>query len=382
MNIESPRNQGLELTLQYLGERFQNHTISCGDAQDIVIFEKILTKIAAHNMESRNKKKLNGVNVKNAFYFEFGKMSEGSAKIGISIRYAPENFAVAGGPMDPDLNPMSYMEEAFRILMKIFQGSESKETVRYFKLIKNYLKDFGKNLKNEDKIRFVESRQYANADVFYDSETRKTILNRRHKSLKRVVGSGKILGSKSDGSVYIRPQNYEDFVFKGHPNKAKTVFDGCMGSEVEFVLEAEPSDDKKMGVIKNFHYLELAPEKNCQDDSVKSCMEELDKYAKCEKGWLDGEGEKMHPAAIQDARKFVEMAPEFARRYLISPLPEGHIFIEFAFDGWEKCLKFSGKGVKAFGYDLGKQFPKFERSFAKFGPNVVEFLLSHNPGDL
>lgn len=374
MRPESESRQDLELTLQYSGARFDSHTLSCSDVQDIAIFEKMLTKIAKRKIERVGRRGDGKFNMKNTFYFELGKISEGSAKVGITVRYAPEDPSGMLPAMAPGFKPISCMEDAFCTLMEIFQGKQDRETRECFKLIGNDIKSFGKNLRESEEINFVESSRYANYGVSYNSETRKKISARARKTANRIVGSGRIAGARENGYVYVNSEDHGSFIFKGHSNKAKVSFDGRIGVEVEFVLEAELDQENKITRVKKSHYLGFAPKNSNHADRIKFCMEELEKYSKCEEGWLNGEGEKTDPAAIKNARKFVKISPELANRYLISPTPEGYIFIEFIHDGWRKCLEFSNRGVRAFGYDLGKKLDKFERLFTEPDSDLVEFI--------
>lgn len=58
MRRQAQVNQGLRLTLQYTGERFDGKALSCADAQDLAVFERMLTKVTDRRIKSSGKEGL------------------------------------------------------------------------------------------------------------------------------------------------------------------------------------------------------------------------------------------------------------------------------------------------------------------------------------
>lgn len=375
MSQTPQERNSLKLNLQYLGDRFSKHTLSCDDTQDIAIFGRMLSKLVMRMIQRGGNKELNDINVKNFLCFEFGGISKGSSVAEINITCDPENLSGPWNPNGAFPDPIACAEEAYRVLMEIISGSKAKQNFEYFKLVEQDMEKFGKALADGEEIDFLESKKYVNENVRY---TRKRIAKIRAAhdcgAARRVVGTGTILGFKKNGLVFVNSHNYGKFTFKGHPNKVKSIFDGCIGAKVEFVLNAKLNQQGKISEIIKYCYLELAPKNAQNPNGVEFCMQELEKYASYKHGWFDGEGEEINQEAIGKARKFISQTPEFANRYLISPTPEGFVFIEFVHDGWKKCLEFSGREIEAFGHDIGGRFGRFRRVFGNFNLDLIEFI--------
>lgn len=368
-------DNSLELKLRYLGDRFQKHTLSCDDTQDIAVFGKMLTKLATHVLKSADSKELSDINLKNLLYFEFGGISKGSSVAEITITPDLEKSSDSWNPSDKAPNPIHCVKEAYRILMEIINGSKTKENFEYFKIIEHDMAKFGKGLADGEEIDFLESEKYTAKTVRYTRNKMKEIKSAHNcRATNRIVGTGTMTGFKANGHVFINSEDYGKFTFKGHPNKVRSVFDGCIGAKAEFVLGADLNLQNKISRIIKHYYLELAPKNDQSLNAVEFCMQQLNKYAKYEHGWLDGEGEKINRTAVSEAKKFISMAPELANRYLISPTPEGYVFIEFICDGWKKCLEFSDEGIETFGHDIGERLGKFQRTFERSDSDLAEFI--------
>lgn len=114
-------SKSLDLTLKYLGERFNNNTVSCGDVQDMAIFEKSLTRIAAFRARNTSKPGPTSADFKNNFYFKIENFSNSSTVIGIKVTYTPKSLGFKQALADSEINPLSFIEDAFRILMGFFK---------------------------------------------------------------------------------------------------------------------------------------------------------------------------------------------------------------------------------------------------------------------
>lgn len=374
MKTESSNSQSLVLTLQYLGKRFDNHGLSCDEAQDMAVFQKMLVKIAAFKAGGADAKKLDAASVKRDFYFGVGRTSLCSGEVEINVIYDPKDPPRSKESRNSGLESISCIEGAFETLMKVLQNPKGKGVSKCFKLIQADLKHFGKNLDDQERIRFVESKIYTNVDVFYDSETRKKISSCGNKNPERIAGLGRITGLKENGYMYIRSKDYGDFGCAAHPNKVKTAFDGNLGSEVEFVVEAILNERNRIEKVKNYHYIEFAPQKGNVEDEIESCMKLLNEFADLEAGWLNGEGEKPPLTTISEAKKFIGKTPDLAYKYLISPDPDGGVCLEFFDNGWEKYLDFTSEGIEVHFMDLADKFDSVERFFKEVDSDLVEFV--------
>lgn len=199
-----------------------------------------------------------GVDIKDVVYFGLESISKGSAMVEISVSRlrggsgADQAFAKLG------LDPVSCVEEAFRLLMEICQGSRREENSQHFQLIEDDIKSFGKNLEAGESIRFVESNHYAGADVVFDTEMGGRLAS-SYESYSRVVGTGTLDGFKLDGTVFVDSEDYGGFDCSLPPNAVKAELDGNIGSKIEFALEAKLDHHGRIVRVQECHRLELAP---------------------------------------------------------------------------------------------------------------------------
>lgn len=311
------------------------------------------------------------INLEDSLYFEFGGLRKGSAIAGINITCISEDFFTQNHNLIPTI------EEAYKILMEIINGSRSEKNFAFFKLIKGDIRVFGKKLKDGEGIRFVESSKYAKKDVCYNNKTIRKIRSAYNSgTLERIPGVGRITGFRTSGSVYIQTRSHGDFTFKADPNKVISTFDGHVGSEVEYLIEAKISHGKIFDV-KNCHYLELARKDEDANKGIQFMMKRLEEYRNYGKGWCEGEGEKINDTAIRNAKKLIEMTPKLANKYIMAPTLEGFVSIEFVLDGWKKCLDFVNQGVEVLEYDLAGRLGTFENFFEEIDSPAIDFISSH-----
>lgn len=372
MRRQPQDSQGLRLTLQYLGERFDSHMLSCADAQDLAVFERMLTKIADRRIKSSGKEGLGGFSVGDAVYFGFESISKGSAVAEISVRPRLADSRAGRAYADFGLDPVFCVEDAFRVLMEIFQGSQNEESAEYFKFIEKDIMRFGKNLKTNESVRFVESEKYARSDVVFELGMRRELAD-SYRSFIRAVGTGVLTGFRLNGTVFVFSEEYGSFACKIPSNAVKVGLDGHIGSEFEFVLTAELNHKGKIGRVEKCHRFWEVTKKEIISDRIDGSLRSLDEFAALGKGWLDGEGEEIDPASIMAARKFIEMTPGLAHKYIVAPSPEGYAGIEFAHEGWKICVNFTKDGINVLGYDLANSLDDFERFFKGLDSNLIEF---------
>lgn len=383
MSRAAQESKSLKLKLRYLGDRFDKRALSCDDTQDIAVFGTMLAKIATRVLKNAAQGGPGDLNLKDFLYFEFGGISQGSSVAEINISADPDRPVPAEDSQGQPPSPISCVEDAYRILMGIMHGDRDEESFECFRLIERDIEKFGKSLKTGDELRFPDSKRYLGQDVFYNRRTLREMRSTYNGAVSdRVVGTGRITGFRTNGSVYIRSVEHGDFTFRADPNKVRSSFDGFVGSEVEFVLDAALNGQRKITRIKSCHYLELAPVDKDRDGRIESMLKELSAYSGFEKGWLEGEGEKISDGAIRDAKKFIEMTPELAHRYRMSPTPEGFVSIEYEHEGWGKCLDFLGQGVEVLTYDLGKKFESVEGFFEKINQPTVDRISNRGLVDL
>lgn len=372
MRRQAQGSQELRLTLQYMGERFDSYALSCADAQDLAAFERMLTKVTDRKIKSSGKEGLARVNVRDAVYFGLEGISKGSAVVEISVKPRSADSLAGRAYASFGLDPVSCVEDGFRVLMEIFQGSQNQESTEYFKLIENDIRGFGKNLKAHESVHFVESKKYGRSDVVFDRGMKRGLME-SCRSFSRVVGTGVLTGFRLNGTVFVLSEEYGAFSCKIPPNAVKVGLDGHIGSEVEFVLTAELNRHGKIRrVEKCHHFWEVIREEN-RPEHIDSSLKRLDGFAALEKGWLDGEGEEIDPMLIKLAREFIEMTPGLAYKYIVAPGPEGVVGIEFVHEGWKTCLDFFMGGINVFGYDMADRFERFEKCFKKLDSRVVDF---------
>lgn len=373
MERQQPNSQGLQLSLQYLGERFESHTLSCADARDLAIFERMLTKIADHRIKASGKEPLGGASIRDVVYFGFEGITKGSAVAEINVIPRSADSQARKAYAESGFDPVSCVEDAFRVLMEILQGSQNEEIVECFKFIEKDIKSFGKNLKPNESVRFVGSEKYARPDIVFTTGLKRELTS-SCKNLTRLVGTGSLTGFQLNGTMFVHSEMHGRFRCKILPEAVKARLDGHIGSSIDFVLTADLDHHGKIRRVEKCHHFNFSISEENKPALIDLRLKTLDEFSALEKGWMDGEGEKIDPASIKTARKFIEMTPELAHEYIVAPNPEGSAGIEFVHEGWSIGVNFPSDGINVLGFDLADKFDDFERSFAKLDSNLIEFV--------
>jgi hypothetical protein len=128
-----------------------------------------------------------------------------------------------------------------------------------------------------------------------------------------------------------------EFNAKVPVDRIRSVFDGKIGSVVEFSIDAVLSPENRVRRIQAVHYVDLIED----GPDVERLSGRLSEFKSLNKGWLEGAGEPVNEEAAKvslDLAKFINASFEGVRVY---PTPQGGVQLEYDVDDVDVTIRVS-----------------------------------------
>lgn len=365
-----------KLKLRFAGRRFQGARLPVGILPDIEAFRDLLVSfakigwLAEHEGRQRVPRGFDA-----QLSLDLVMIEDGSA---VSV-LAPSFGDVQGVFPGMIAGPMGLLRNAYFEVSELFQkaanDADYKPVLRRDQI--SALNRFGAGLRKDEHIDLVGAQGEKGLVVSITSTTRRDLITRiRETYEKRYEGVGALTAVSADGWIDVATADY-GVVKLGVGERALDEFDGFLLNEVivEVTLELD-ADDRVRSVIDT-HMVELIEFMSEADrETLSRAKLRLSAIAEMDAGWMDGEGERMSSAAIEQAKVIVEFGRNWFSTAGIFPTLDGGIQIEKNVDGDEYTLIISpsgeASGLICLSTDETKELPTVEEIYA---------MLEAFPGD-
>ncbi|MDQ8732408.1 hypothetical protein [Bradyrhizobium sp. LHD-71] len=219
------------------------------------------------------------------------------------------------------------------------------------------LNKLGSGLRNSERIEFVGTKGADGGVVYLDSVRRKALITRvRETYQSRIESVGTLRGTQIDdvgvgGHILVSTSTYKEIKIPLEADRVKDEFDGNIESEVQFDLQVEmDNNDQLRSIVEVFDVGLIDAEIGAH---VQRCRTRIEEIGRLEPGWHDGSGDKIAPAALENAFRFLSRRPSLSRTYKVYPTLEGGITFEFEVEGWDLTVEFLGSGgVELYGVEI------------------------------
>lgn len=317
-----------KLKLRFEGRRFEGARLPVGVLPDIEAFRDLLVSFAKVGWLAENEGRQR---VPRGFDAQLGldlvTIEEGSA-----VPVLAPSFGDVEGVL-PGLNagPMRLLRNAYLEVSEIFHKAANdtgyKPVLRRDQI--SALNRFGAGLRKDERIELVGIQRQDGNVISITSETRRDLITRiRETYEKRYDGAGILTTVSAEGWIEVNIEDY-GLVRLDVGERAVEEFNGFLLNEVNVEVTLELDADDRVRSVIDTHIVELTePISEADRATLKRAKLRFADISRMETGWMDGDGERIASAAIEQAEAIIQRGRSWFVAASIFPTLEGGIQIE------------------------------------------------------
>lgn len=340
-------DQDDELKLRFEGRRFEGARLPVGVLPDIEAFRDLLVSFAKIGWLAENEGRQRVPRGFDAqLSLDLVTIEEGSA---VPV-LAPSFGDVQGVLPGLTSGPMALLRNAYHEVSEIFHKAandrEYKPVLRRDQI--SALNRFGAGLRKDERIDLVGAQRQDGNVVSITSEIRRDLITRiRETYEKRYDGTGILTTVSADGWIEVTIEDY-GLVRLDVGDRAFEEFNGFLLNEVNVEVTLELDADDRVRSVIDTHIVELTEPISEADRAIlQRAKLRFAEISRMEAGWMDGDGERIASAAIEQAEAIIQMGRSWFAAAGIFPTLEGGVQIEVSNEGDEYTFTIARDGEAA-----------------------------------
>lgn len=321
-------DQDDKLKLRFEGRRFEGARLPVGILSDIEAFRDLLVSFAKTCWLAENEGRQRVPRGFDAqLSLDLVTIEEGSA---VPV-LAPSFGDVQGVLPGFTAGPIALLRNAYLEVSEIFHKAANdtgyKPVLRRDQI--SALNRFGAGLRKDERIEILGVERLDGNVVYITPEIRRDLITRiRETYEKRYIGAGVLKTVSADGWLEVAIEDH-GLIRLDVGERAFEEFNGFLLNEVNVEVTLELDADDRVRSVIDTHLVELT-EIISEDDraTLQRARLRFAEISEMESGWMDGEGERIASAAIEQAEAIFDIGRSWFAEAGIFPTLEGGIQIE------------------------------------------------------